>query len=164
MCPFTTGGDWVNCCLAASSENAVRHAWHSRDEVAAVRVLEEQLQLLVHRPGRPHAGGRPHHLQLGRRRQERAWRPYSCREHATDSFVLSSQMCLSSSENGRVEAEDDEGDDWDDEADAGDATASADMIFVKSFTPADFLKNLSWSWTLILKKSEMWNFVPVKIP
>jgi len=52
-------------------------------------------------------------------------------------------MCLSSSENGRVEAEDDEGDDGDDEADAGDATASADMIFVKSFTPADFLKKLS---------------------
>ena len=72
MCPFTTGGDWVNCCLAASSENAVRHARDPRDEVAAVRVFEEQLQLLVHRSGRPHAGGRPHHLQRGRRRQERA--------------------------------------------------------------------------------------------
>ena len=47
MCPFTTGGDWVNCCLAASSENAVRHARDPRDEVAAVRVFEEQLQLTI---------------------------------------------------------------------------------------------------------------------
>ena len=51
-------------------------------------------------------------------------------------------MCLSSSENDRIEAEDDEADDGDDEAEPGDATASADMIFVKSFTPADFLKKI----------------------
>ena len=72
LCPVTAGGDWVNRCLAGPREDAARDARHARDEVGAVGVYEEQLQLLVHRPGRPHAGGRPHHLQLGRRRQERA--------------------------------------------------------------------------------------------
>ena len=47
MCPFTTGGDWISCSLAASSENAVRHARDTRYEVAAVRVFEEQLQLTI---------------------------------------------------------------------------------------------------------------------
>ena len=111
------GKNWISCCLAEPFENATRHAGHTGDEVRAVRVFEEQLQPLVHQPCRPHADSRPHHLQQGRRRQECAWRPFSCWEHATDPFVLgrgglsSSPVCLISSKNGRIEAEDDDGDD-----------------------------------------------------
>ena len=111
------GKNWISCCLAEPFENASRHARHTRDEVGAVGVFEEQLQPLVHQPCRPHAYSRPHHLQQGWRRQECARRPFSCWEHATDPFVLgrgglsSSPMCLISSKNGWIEAEDDDGDD-----------------------------------------------------
>ena len=62
---FMAGKNWINRCLADPYENAARHAGHTRDEVGAVGVFEEQLQPLVHQPCRPHADSRPHHLQWG---------------------------------------------------------------------------------------------------
>ena len=113
--------------MAVSFQNAARIAWNSRDEEGVDGDVDEQQQPPIYRPCDPHADGRPHRLQWGRPRQERARRPRRCREHASDSFAFrggssdGSPKRLCSPENGSTEAEDDGGDD---ETYADHATAS----------------------------------------
>ena len=119
--------------MAVSFQNAARIARNSGDEEGVDGDVDEQQQPPVYRPCDPHADGRPHRLQWGRPRQERARRPCRFREHASDSFAFrggssdGSPKRLCSPENGSTEAEDDGGDD---EAHADHATASKEMIMV----------------------------------
>ena len=74
--------------MAVTFQNAARIARNSGDEEGVDGDVDEQQQPPVYRPCDPHADGRPHRLQWGRPRQERARRPRRCREHASDSFAF----------------------------------------------------------------------------